>query len=863
MIKKITTSDINGVNVKSTSGSRLIGTVQENKHVFDKLPELIASAINEIVDALLASADGDSGADNIHITPITGIAGTTVQSILESIKAALDDTYNQEYVNGKLDEKADKTTVAQSIKEVSLNSDNGVLTFTRQDGTAYAIDTMLEKIVTNFAYDGTTQSLVFTASDGTVNRVSVAEFITNNEFVDSAQIDFSVTGGIVTATIKDACITDNMLASALRTALEGYKDAAGVSAANAAASEANVRSYASNASASANTATQKASDAATKASEAAASAVSASTSASTATTKAKEASDSAKSALSSATTATTKASEASSSASSASDSAILSGQKSTAAHASAVKSESYAVGGTSSRTGEDADNAKYYKEQALLHKQASETAKQAAETARTEAENLASDSSSSATNAAASAVTARQKSDEASAQAKKSESYAIGGTGTRTGEDTDNAKYYKEQSGIAKDGAVTAKNASETAKSNAETAAASALTSKNESQKNADTAKLEATEAAASATDAASSAATATTKASEAATSASNASESAKTATTKATEASASASDALTAKIAAEQARDEARDIAGGDYATNTALTTHTANTDIHITAQKKESWDNKVDAVPGKGLSSNDYTDAEKNKLSRIAEEANKYTHPSYTAKASDLYKVTVDGAGHVSAATKVVKKDITDLGVPAQDTVYTHPSYTPKASGLYKVTVDDKGHVSATAAVAKADITALGIPAQDTVYTHPTNHPATIITQDVSHRMVSDTQISTWDGKSDFSGAYADLTGKPTIPTKTSELTNDSGYVTESELSGRVPVANGGTPAVSTADNDKVLKVVNGEWAVAESSGGVSIGTTAPTNTKLLWVDLTPQTGGLKYYNGTIWVGVPVQFT
>lgn len=48
--------------------------------------------------------------------------------------------------------------------------------------------------------------------------------------------------------------------------------------------------------------------------------------------------------------------------------------------------------------------------------------------------------------------------------------------------------------------------------------------------------------------------------------------------------------------------------------------------------------------------------------------------------------------------------------------DTVYTHPSYTEKASGLYKVTVDNKGHVSAATAVTKSDITALGIPSQDT---------------------------------------------------------------------------------------------------------------------------------------------------
>ena len=39
---------------------------------------------------------------------------------------------------------------------------------------------------------------------------------------------------------------------------------------------------------------------------------------------------------------------------------------------------------------------------------------------------------------------------------------------------------------------------------------------------------------------------------------------------------------------------------------------------------------------------------------------------------------------------------------------------------------------------------------------------------------------------GTSNFSGAYDDLTGKPTIPTKTSDLTNDSGFITSSALNG-----------------------------------------------------------------------------
>ena len=35
---------------------------------------------------------------------------------------------------------------------------------------------------------------------------------------------------------------------------------------------------------------------------------------------------------------------------------------------------------------------------------------------------------------------------------------------------------------------------------------------------------------------------------------------------------------------------------------------------------------------------------------------------------------------------------------------------------------------------------------------------------------------------------------------------------------------------------------------------------GSSAPTNTKLLWIDTTATVGGLKYYNGSSWVHVPV---
>ena len=89
-----------------------------------------------------------------------------------------------------------------------------------------------------------------------------------------------------------------------------------------------------------------------------------------------------------------------------------------------------------------------------------------------------------------------------------------------------------------------------------------------------------------------------------------------------------------------------------------------------------------KVDKVAGKGLSTNDYTTAEKTKLAGIAAGANKYVHPSHTAATSGLYKITVDALGHVTAVTAVTKNDITSLGIPGTNTTYGLASAT--ANGL-----------------------------------------------------------------------------------------------------------------------------------------------------------------------------------
>lgn len=119
---------------------------------------------------------------------------------------------------------------------------------------------------------------------------------------------------------------------------------------------------------------------------------------------------------------------------------------------------------------------------------------------------------------------------------------------------------------------------------------------------------------------------------------------------------------------------------------------------------QGKALDEKKVDKISGKGLSTNDYTTEEKNKLKAIAAEANKYVHPTYTEHSSGLYKITVDATGHVSSVTLVTKDDITALDIPAQDTVYTLPKASKDEIGGVKIDSDYLAGTDDTAASTSA---------------------------------------------------------------------------------------------------------------------------------------------------------------
>ena len=81
------------------------------------------------------------------------------------------------------------------------------------------------------------------------------------------------------------------------------------------------------------------------------------------------------------------------------------------------------------------------------------------------------------------------------------------------------------------------------------------------------------------------------------------------------------------------------------------------------ISSSTNEALQARVMKETGKGLSSNDYTDEEKDKLAGVEENANNYVHPEFPTLSSGVYKIRVYN-GHVSGAVKAEKADILALG-------------------------------------------------------------------------------------------------------------------------------------------------------------------------------------------------------
>lgn len=178
----------------------------------------------------------------------------------------------------------------------------------------------------------------------------------------------------------------------------------------------------------------------------------------------------------------------------------------------------------------------------------------------------------------------------------------------------------------------------------------------------------------------------------------------------------------------------------------------------------------------------------------------SNKSTIDNYTingAKISTNPKITVTVGGSGNAVTTAsFSGTVLTLTKGATYDNYSHPagSGASKSTGLYKFSTDSTSHISGVTAVTKSDITALGIPSSDTNTTYSfssgnggfTVTPSGGSTQTVSigkpstagtADKVANTLTFTGYQSKSYNGSAAVSVA---IPSKVSDLTNDSGYVT-----------------------------------------------------------------------------------
>lgn len=145
--------------------------------------------------------------------------------------------------------KANQSDFLQSVHSVTLDTTTGILTVTYENGTVYTVDTKLEKIAINFDYDDDPtsahyQQLIITLDDGTVKYIDMSALVTQYEFDDSTDIAFTVTGGRVSASIKNGSVTRQKIDPDYLAQIDAQVNAAQTAASGAQTSERNSEAWA-------------------------------------------------------------------------------------------------------------------------------------------------------------------------------------------------------------------------------------------------------------------------------------------------------------------------------------------------------------------------------------------------------------------------------------------------------------------------------------------------------------------------------------------------------------------------------------------------------------------------------------------
>lgn len=201
------------VNPNYVSGSGqvswgdIIGDLENQTDLINYLNQTYQTQIDNLQENLSTETTNRENADD------------NLQTQISNINTNLSDYASKDYV---------QTETSLLLTNASVDNETGIFTFQRKNGTTFTIDTLLEKVVTNFTYNETTQSLELTLEDGTIKSIPMTAFIDDYTGSNGTYINVTVSNdNKISATIKNGSITEDLLSIQLQDKIDSIVDYSG------------------------------------------------------------------------------------------------------------------------------------------------------------------------------------------------------------------------------------------------------------------------------------------------------------------------------------------------------------------------------------------------------------------------------------------------------------------------------------------------------------------------------------------------------------------------------------------------------------------------------------------------------------
>ena len=301
--------------------------------------------------------------------------------------------------------------------------------------------------------------------------------------------------------------------------------------------------------------------------------------------------------------------------------------------------------------------------------------------------------------------------------------------------------------------------------------------------------------------------------------------------------------------------------------ANSSDLSNHTGNTSYHVSEEDRKKWNN---AAAGTVTVDSALSSTSENPIQ------NKVVNSALSSKAnsSDLSNHTGNNTIHITDAERTkwnAKSDVkldTELSNTSTNAISNKAVTEALGSKANSSDLTNKVDKVTGKGLSTNDFTNALKSNYDSAYSHSTSSHAP---SNAERNVIVGIQKNGTDLTPNTSTRKVNIT----VPTKVSELTNDSKYITEHPTVGTdTDTTSSKSINITTGDSfdvvDSVTRDSNGHVTKINvktvtvskhdnSGGGVVRSTTAPTDTTVLWIDISGTDAIPKYYNGTAWVILP----